>query len=173
MSRKLRARSGRPQKKTVILPLFLLSIVLKNLFQSGLPLCHVRPVLDSLLSLISNGMLVFLWRTLPWVICIWMSRNRSVSCHSSCCFSNSDNKLTNHSKLLWSLLIHIKSTFLNFITLGGMGSDHSWAQEGQMRLASIYFNIIDCKMLANGVTPIPVAINIACCVRNMWEEGDP
>lgn len=92
---------------------------------------------------------------------------------SACSISNCDSKLTNHSNERWSRLIQKKSTLRRFIILCGISLDHSKLHRGQVCRAFQYRCIIDCKIEANGVTPIPVAIRTACWARNMWLDGAP
>lgn len=92
---------------------------------------------------------------------------------SACSISNWDNKLTNHSNDRWSRLIQKKSTFRRCITVCGISLDHSKLQRGHVWRAFQYRCMIDCKIEANGVTPIPVAIKTACWARNIWLDGAP
>ena len=58
------------------------------------------------------------------------------------------------------LFIQTKSTFF-IVILWWIPSDHAWLQLGHCFLDSQYLCIIDCKIEANGVTPIPVATKTA------------
>jgi len=57
--------------------------------------------------------------------------------------------------------------------VGGISLAQENEHFGHVCLAFQYRCIIDCSIEAKGVTPIPVAINTACCARKMWLEGAP
>jgi len=69
-------------------------------------------------------------------------------------------------------LVHL-FTFRKFITVGGISLAQENEHFGQVCLAFQYRCIIDCKIEAKGVTPIPVAIKTACCARKIWLDGAP
>ena len=52
-------------------------------------------------------------------------------------------------------------------------SVHWWLQPGQVFLFSQNLHMMDCRMEANGVTPIPVAMRTACRARNTLLAGAP
>lgn len=56
----------------------------------------------------------------------------------------------------------ITSTFRKFMTVIGISLAHENWHFGQVCLAFQYLCIIDCRIEAKGVTPIPVAISTAC-----------
>ena len=64
-------------------------------------------------------------------------------------------------------------TFLKFMTECGMSEVQEWSHFGQLCLAFQYLCIIDCKMEAKGVTPMPVAMSTACWALKMWLDGAP
>lgn len=61
----------------------------------------------------------------------------------------------------------LELTFRRFIIVGGISLAHENLHFGQQCRAFQYLCIIDCNIEANGVTPIPVAINTACWARNI------
>lgn len=68
------------------------------------------------------------------------------------------NRFKNHSNDFWSRLIQKKSTFCKLCTHWLRSSTHLNEHWGQVRVATLYLNMTDCKIEENGVTPIPVAI---------------
>lgn len=102
------------------------------------------------------------------VMYMCISRNRSIAPPSSACsISSCESRFTNHSNDCWSRLIQKKSTLRRFMIVGGISLDHSKLQRGQQWRAFQYRCMIDWRIEANGVTPMPVAIRMACCAWKM------
>lgn len=74
---------------------------------------------------------------------------------------------------IYHIIYQISFTLRKFMTVAGMSLAQANLHLGQQWRAFQYRCMMDCKMEANGVTPIPVAISTACWARNMWLEGAP
>ena len=64
-------------------------------------------------------------------------------------------------------------TFLRLPITESSLSDHWCWQLGHFCFTCLYLCVIDCRIEANGVTPIPVPTSTACSALYMLLEGDP
>ena len=117
--------------------------------------------------------------------------------YSACSISSWVRRWTNHSKDRCSRLIQKKSTyrvhiewniiyecpnllllyvcigkpycatFLSLKTESGTSLHHVMLQFGHVTREAKYFIIMDCRMEAKGVTPIPVPMRTACSARKI------
>ena len=65
--------------------------------------------------------------------------------------------------------------YLTFVRRNSLSTSsfHLWLHLGQVFLLSQNLHMMDCRMEANGVTPMPVAMSTACWARNTLLAGAP
>ncbi len=67
--------------------------------------------------------------------------------------------------------------YFTFLRLRTEVAERSLVQQywhlGQVFLACQYLCMMDWRMEAKGVTPMPVPTSTACCARKIWDVGAP